>query len=138
MFFYDKILQLHVNLSPLLVSSRVLEAARNTEVNLTWNSKGEVCSVSYTDKEALSRELGITNLSFRDFMTFVCRGPKVASSEFAEWLIDRYTLSETGQCFDSQNEFVKLPISRPAWFRLEDVDDRGLPGRTSSSNSPGL
>lgn len=138
MFFYDKILQLHINLSPLLITSRVLKAARKTGVQLTWNNKGEICSVSYAEKEALSRELGITNLSVRDFMALVRRESKVASSEFAEWLIDRYTLSETRQCFDSQNEFVEMPISRPAWFRLEDVDDRGLPGRTSSSNSPGL
>ena len=138
MFFYDEILQLHINLSPLLISSRVLKAARNTGVQLTWNSKGEICGVSYADKEALSRDLGITNLSVRDFMALVCREPKVASSEFAEWLIDRYTLSETRQCFDSQNKFVEMPISRPAWFRLEDVDDRGLPRRTSSSYSPGL
>ena len=71
-------------------------------------------------------------------MALVCREPKVVSSEFAEWLTDRYTLSETRQCFDSQNKFVEMPISRPAWFRLEDVDDRGLPRRTSSLNSPGL
>ena len=138
MFFYDDTLQLHVNLSPLLVSSRVLQAARNAEVQLTWNSKGEICGVSHADKEALSRELGITNLSVRDFMALVSREPRVASSEFAEWLTDRYTLSDTRQCFDSQNKLVEMPISRPAWFRLEDVDDRGLPKRTSSFNSPGL
>ena len=138
MFFYDVILHLHINLSPLLISSKVLKAARNSGVQLTWNSKGEVCGVSYAEKEALSRELGITSLSVRDYMALVLREPKVASPDFAEWLTDRYTLSTTRQCFNFQNELVEMPISRPAWFKLEDADDRGLPRRTISSNAPGL
>ena len=136
MFLFDETLKLHINLSPLLVSSRVLRAAKTAKVALNWNDKGEICGVSFPDKELLCRELGIKSIPVSDFMVLARREPRIASPDFAEWLADYYTFSDTHECFDSRNQFVDLPHARPAWFDLDDIDHRGFPKKTTSMNTP--
>ena len=136
MFLFDETLKLHINLSPLLVSSRVLRAAKTARIALKWNDKGEICGVSFTEKELLCRELGIKSIAVSDFMALARREPRIASPDFAEWLADCYTFSDTHQCFDSRNQLVDLPHARPAWFDLDDIDHRGFPKKITSMNNP--
>ena len=138
MFFFDHELQLYINDSPLLISSRVVKAARRLNIQLRWNNKGHVQGVSYDVAMALSANLGIQVLSVSEFMSLVKREPRVASSEFAEWLTDRYTLSKSGKMLDAQGKVVRAPTARPGWFDLEDCDERGLPTKLSYMNVPSM
>jgi len=121
MFFYDDVLSLYINDSPLLISSKVVTAARSVNVDLRWDNKGQVCGVSYDVSMNLSQRLGIQVLSVREFMALATREPRVTSSEFAEWMTDRFTVAENSQIFDSNGERVHLPISRTSTVRACQV-----------------
>ena len=138
MFFYDEHLDLHINDTPLLSSSRVIEAARKVNVLLRWDNKGQMCGVSYDDSMALSGQLGIETLCVREFMSLAVRQPRVASSYFAEWLTNQYTLSKTGQTLDGQGNVIPVPRGRPDWFHLEDRDVDGLPTKLVNEKRPGM
>ena len=88
MFLFDETLKLHIHLCPLLVSSRVLRAVKIAKVALNWNDKGEICGVSFTDKELLCCELGIKSIPASEFMALARREPRIASPDFAEWLAE--------------------------------------------------
>lgn len=81
-------------------------------MQLRWNDQGYICAVPREDAQALYGGLGITTLSIREFMALARREPRVASSVFAEWLTDLYTLGEEGQCFDSRGELVEMPTAK--------------------------
>jgi len=121
MFFYDDVLSLYINDSPLLISSKVVTAARSVNVDLRWDNKGQVCGVSYDVSMNLSQRLGIQVLSVREFMALATREPRVTSSEFVEWMTDRFTVAENSQIFDSNGERVHLPISRTSTVRACQV-----------------
>jgi hypothetical protein len=135
MFFFDEKLQLHINDTPLLISSKVLKAANDALVDLQWNVDGYVCAVSQVVAKAISKELGITMLSIAEFMDLEKREPRVASADFGEWFSDCFTLTNADQILDSDGKIVLVPVARPGWFFLDDVDDRGLPKKISKSPS---
>lgn len=138
MFFFDTKLQLYINDTPLLISSRVLKAARAVDVDLQWNEEGYVCAVSHEVAQAMSKALGIIALSVAEFMDLAKREPRVASVNFAEWFADRYTLTEDSQILDSNGQIVAITPARPGWFVLDDIDHRGLPNKIFKSSSLGL
>jgi len=137
MFFFDEILGLHINDSPLLVSSKVVNSARKIGLCIRWNSDGYICGISHDACAALSQEPGIKMLSACDFMALNKRQPRMASSEFPEWLTDLYTITTDGQYLDSCGGTTQMPLGRPGWFDLEDIDDAGLSMKLSSLNSKG-
>ncbi|KAL7797735.1 hypothetical protein V8C43DRAFT_313887 [Trichoderma afarasin] len=137
MFFYDSTLRLYINDTPLLISSKVQQAARRAGAKLTWNNNGHVNSVSYDESKAISKDLGIVMLSVREYMHLARREPRVASEVFAEWLVDSYTLSSDKRMIDFSGREVVVPPSRPGWFDLDDIGDDGLPTQISGSPAAG-
>ncbi|EFQ30439.1 hypothetical protein CGRA01v4_09981 [Colletotrichum graminicola] len=134
MFFYDSTLQLYINDTPLLVSEKVLKAAKKTGISVTWNDNGYVNAVSYRIAKELCQELGSVLLSVREFMGLVKRQPQVASNRFAEWLDSTYTASPGGcGMLDAHGQLVPLAQARPAWFSLDNINIDGLPTRVSES-----
>lgn len=119
------------------MSSAVIDAAHTIGEEVAWNSDGYICGVSYEKSKALSRQLGITMLSVREFMALAKREPRVASSQFGEWLTDKYSVDSEGRTLDSQGSLVQVAMARPAWFDLGDIDESGLPSKLSTSSSSG-
>ncbi|KAK4631626.1 hypothetical protein CLAFUW4_03785 [Fulvia fulva] len=89
MFFYDQQLDLWINDSPLLISSKVQKAAQAFGHEVQWNSKGHVCGLGHAVSLRLAEKLGSITLSVQQFMHLARRQPRVASDEFAEWLKDQ-------------------------------------------------
>ncbi|KAL7930848.1 hypothetical protein V8C35DRAFT_324056 [Trichoderma chlorosporum] len=137
MFFYDNTLRLYINDTPLLISSKVQQAARRAGAKLRWDNNGHINGVSYDESKAICKELGIVMLSVREFMHLARREPRVASDMFAEWLLDSYTLSSDKRMIDLSGREVVVPPSRPGWFDLEDIGDDGLPTKISGSLAAG-
>ncbi|KAK4548758.1 hypothetical protein LTR36_008531 [Oleoguttula mirabilis] len=81
---------------------------------------------------ALSAKIGSTTLSVQQYMALAAREPRVATSDFAEWLTDTYTY-DNGVMVDSSGIEAGIPVSRPGWFDLHDVDERGIPRTTTRS-----
>ena len=136
MFFYDKILDLYINESPLLISSRILEFARSLDLQLKWDDKGRVCGITHDVSMAVATVIGSTTLSVSQYMALAVREPRAASTEFAEWLTDRYTYKE-GIMFDSDGSPTSVSIARPGWFDLENTDEHGIPNALTRTSSPG-
>ncbi|KAK5993557.1 hypothetical protein PT974_06991 [Cladobotryum mycophilum] len=133
MFFHDPELQLYINDEPLLISSKVQKAAQYIGLTLQWNQKGHVHKISYDEVKSLSAELGIVMLSVQEFMHLAKREPRMASSNFAEWLDDTYTLLPDDRMKRSDGNVLDVPPSRPGWFDLSSVGEDGLPTDISSS-----
>ena len=91
--FYDETLGLYVYTTTLTVSSQVLHAAKDIGVELCWDSEGFIYRVSHDIAIGLSREPGIVTLSASQLMNLVKRRHEVASSNFAEWFSDTYTIN---------------------------------------------
>ncbi|KAL7944575.1 hypothetical protein V8C42DRAFT_353466 [Trichoderma barbatum] len=137
MFFYDNILQLYTNNTPILISSKVQQAARRAGAKLTWDNNGHVNGVFHDESKTICKELGIVMLSVREFMHLARREPRVASDVFAEWLLDSYTLSSDKRMIDLSGREVVVSPSRPGWFDLNDIGDEGLPTKISGSPAAG-
>ncbi|GAP92259.1 hypothetical protein SAMD00023353_7600010 [Rosellinia necatrix] len=137
MLFYDRVLDLYINDKPLLISSKVQQAAFKVGVSLRWNSNGYVRGVSSDEVKLLSQELGLVMLSVQDFMHLAQREPRVASNEFAEWLSDSFFLSPHGRMLDSGERELEIPASRPGWFDINNIADSGLPSDISPTPTAG-
>lgn len=134
MFIFDPILQLYISDTPLLISARVLQAAKNAGISISWNNDGHVNRISYHMAKKLCRELNSVLLSVQEFMHLAKRLPCVASHDFAEWLNDTFTLSPDGKCIlDSSGGTTTLSHARPAWFELDSIGKDGLPTTTTTS-----
>ncbi|ORY09811.1 hypothetical protein BCR34DRAFT_540285 [Clohesyomyces aquaticus] len=141
MYIYDEHLRLYVNTDPLLVSNRVLQAAKefDPDICLEWNGDGFVYAVSYDLAKALSSRLSIRMLTVQEYMGLVGRHPEVASHYFAEWLHDTYaTRANTSTSHYIDTKGSRIPIGRPGWFSISDVGERGLPKRVDELPQPGL
>lgn len=139
MFIFDPVLRLYISDTPLLISARVLQAAKNVGISLSWNNDGHVNRISYHMAQRLCRELDSVLLSVQDFMHLAKRQPCVASHDFAEWLNDTFTLSPDGKfILDSSGGITTLSHARPAWFALDSVGKVGLPTTTTSSPAMNL
>jgi len=101
--------------------------AKGIGAKVEWDSEGHICRVTHDVTIRLSRKLNIVTLSVAEYMSLAQREPSVASSNFAEWLSDSFTLDASGSCFNGHNEPVEMPVGRPGWFRLDEVDGRGFP-----------
>lgn len=132
MFFYDSTLQLYINDEPLLVSSKILGAAKRAGVTLSWNEHGFINKIPFSDVKALSSELGSVMLTIREFMNLAKREPRVASRDFAEWLDDTFTLSTDNRMIDANGDIFNVPAMRPGWFDLDSIDEDGLPTAMTS------
>ncbi|KAE8440548.1 hypothetical protein EG329_007254 [Mollisiaceae sp. DMI_Dod_QoI] len=159
MYLYDDILGIHINTSPLLVSSRALKAARDIdpEYQLEWDVNGFICGIPHGFAMKLTARLGMRMLSVQEYMQLARRHPEVRSEEFSEWLSDTYAVrtgdktgiqpnavlvlrqdySQSPSTLVSENEGIKIPIARPGWFDLDDTGDDGLPTSLCSINQPG-
>lgn len=158
MFIYDDVLRLYISTRPLLISSRVLKAAKtiDPEPRLRWDDHGFVCGVSHDLARKLSEALSIRMLNVREFMQLAQRHPELQSEEFSEWLSDTYEIELEGRNklptskqtptllhqYPSGSHLVsstcstKIPIARPGWFHLNDIGEDGIPIKPSSSNQP--
>jgi hypothetical protein len=158
-FFYDDVLGLHVSVSPLLVSDRVLQAANELGLSeiLQWDENGLICGISHTSATKLAQHLGIRMLNIQEFMGLAQRRPEVASPKFAEWLSDTFAICSNGQAVQvtdnpalldfnddelgrmlrSRDRHWNIPVARPGWFALDDVGPTGLPTKLSSASIMG-
>jgi hypothetical protein len=159
MYLYDETLGVHINTSPLLISSRVLKAARDLdpEIQLEWDEHGFICGVSHGLAMKLASKLGTRRLSVQEYMQLAHRHPEMKSEDFSEWLSDTYVVCEDNDMplrlngaivlkrdpfistpvLVSTNAQIQVPIARPGWFNLCDAVDDGLPTRLGFVNQPG-
>jgi hypothetical protein len=96
MYLYDETLGVHIHTSPLLVSNRVLKAARDIdpEIQLEWDENGFVCGITHSLSVKISEQLGIRTLNVQGFMGLSRRHPEMMSEEFSEWLSNTYRVCE--------------------------------------------
>jgi hypothetical protein len=152
-------LGLYVNTEPLLISSRVIRAARSFDplTELKWNDQGYVCGVSYDLAMGIAKELDICVLSLRDYVRIAREVPEVMSSDFAEWLSDTYVFEQgdkTPKHYPDTNLLRKsssasekvlrttsgkleIPVGRPGWFDFASLGEDGLPTRLNETSQPG-
>jgi len=135
MLFYDEPLALWISDMPLLISAKVLDIARLLDLGLNWNKEGYVCGVDHDTSMKLSKALDSVTISVAQYMRLALREPRVASSKFAEWLTDPYTMRE-GRMSDVVGNIVYSDTARPGWFDLTCIGERGLP--PSFANESGL
>ncbi|KAK6330807.1 hypothetical protein TWF718_003006 [Orbilia javanica] len=136
-FFYDDTLGLHISYSPLLVSSKVLKAAQDVGVNVRWNDKGYISSISYNDARKLCKALDIYMMSVAEYMSLLQRAPQIASSHFAEWLSDTYSFDQ-GEYLDSTGKGISQYTARPGWFDPMATDSEGYPSGLVDFNAPSM
>ncbi|KAK6502687.1 hypothetical protein TWF506_003265 [Arthrobotrys conoides] len=136
-FFYDETLGLHISHSPLLVSSRVIKAARDVGVNVKWNDKGYISSISYTDARKLCNALDIYMMSVSEYMSLLQRAPQIASPHFAEWLSDTFSFCE-GDYLDATGRKLFSYTARPGWFDPRLTNSEGYPLSLVGCNVPSM
>lgn len=136
--FFDETLGLYVYTTPLKVSSQVLDAAKKIAIKVQWDSDGFICGLTHTATIAICEKLGIVLLSVKEFMALVKRHPDIASHQFAEWFIDSFIMDEEQNYTNGEGTNVELPFGRPGWFRLEEIDEEGIPNHVQQRNSLGL
>jgi hypothetical protein len=134
MFFYDEALELYINDAPLVVSSRVLAISKSLGIQVRWNDKGQICGVTHETSLALAAALGSVPMTVRQYIALAQREPRVASTEFAEWLADTYTYKDS-VVFDSNGAPIPMPSARPGWFGLANTDEHGIPITLTATSS---
>jgi len=159
MYLYDETLGIHINTSPLLVSSRVLKAARDLDpaIQIEWDENGFICGVHHGLAMKLTTNLGMRTLSVQEYMQLARRHSEMQSEDFSEWLSDTYVVCEENDTplepngaivlkrdpsispptLVSTNAQITVPVARPGWFDLHNTRDDGIPTKLSSVNQPG-
>ena len=122
MFFYHQQLALWISDSPLLISAKVLNVAQSLNLTMTWSKDGYVCGIDHETSLKLSEALGSTTLTVAQYVHLALREPRVASSEFAEWLTDTYTMRE-GKMLDVDGNVVYSDTARLGWFDPSRMDE---------------
>jgi hypothetical protein len=115
----------------------VQKAAARAGVVLSWDKNGFINKIPYDEATRLCSELGSVILSVKEFMNLAKREPRVASSDFAEWLNDTFVLFQDGRMVNSNGSTLNVPVSRPGWFYLDSIGADGLPTAISALPEPG-
>jgi inorganic pyrophosphatase/exopolyphosphatase len=140
-FFYSEKLDYHIARQPLKVDDRVVKAASECGIELSWDDEGRVNNISYYDAKILLEKLGGALLSPAEFWTAygeaVVSGNQEAveqlqSSLCAEWLDVVFIKDQHGEIFmtehpriikksdgviyEGERKKVEMPEGRPGWF----------------------
>lgn len=150
-FFYSEKLGLFISKKPLLISSRVLQAADRIGLKLQWDNQGRINRIQFGQAKQLLRELGAEMLDIRGFTTafseLIEKGQPdlmacLQTEEFSEWLDTcfRHNGTEafiienpegTDIGFDEAPGYAKAiqPYGHPGWFSFDasQISDQGIP-----------
>lgn len=150
-FFYSNALGRYIAYHPLSIDDRVVKAAKESGVDITWDDEGRVNFISYPEAKALFSALGSSILSPREYWmiyeeAFRYGDTKVLSSlqseSFVEWfdvvlhrdeqdnitMIEHPDVDEGGE-FTGTIQTIQQPVGRPGWFLpIENINpDSGMP-----------
>lgn len=137
-YFYSKSTGLWVAREPLKIDARVIKAAAECNIQLSWDEEGRINYISNRQGLSLLKQLGATMLTLIDYW-LVLRDAKeeddermigeLQSDKYTEWL---NTLVEEKEylVINGTKIAVQMPFGHPGWFNHEDIDFKtGLPNK---------
>jgi inorganic pyrophosphatase/exopolyphosphatase len=134
-WYFSNKLGIYVDLEPLKISPRVLNAAKANNIQLEWDDEGNICSIDYYDSKRLLSALDAKMLSVKEYWSLYEENNEelhqsLTSDYFAERL-DRIYIGEK-EFIDEPNLLSRLeyekknvvkadtPYGRPGWFYPEN------------------
>lgn len=153
-FFYSESLGAYVATQPLKVDDRVVKAASELGIELSWDDEGRIKDITYLDSKKLSEKLGAVMLSPSDYWKVyneaIEKGDtetieQLHSDQSTEWLDVIFEKDEDGNVFmiehpkivktdvgikyEGERKKIAVPEGRPGWFNPQDNinPETGLP-----------
>ncbi|MFH1036662.1 MAG: DHH family phosphoesterase [Patescibacteria group bacterium] len=148
-YFYSKSTGLYVAREPLRTDARVIKAALDCGIQLSWDDEGRINYITFDDGLSLLRQLGATMLTVNDYWSVFKDASEskdedmlkqLQSDKYAErlntivedktYLINNPTFgkSDENSGYLGEKKTVQMPFGHPGWFDPKDINfESGLP-----------
>jgi hypothetical protein len=163
-FFYSEELDRYVATQPLKVDDRVVKAAFDCGIDLSWDDEGRIKDISFIEAKKIAEKLGAVLLTPAEYWTVYNEAlamgaddvvDQLQSDRCTEWLDAVYERDEQGNVwviehpeiietegkieYKGERKKVEVPEGRPGWFSPEGNINKstGLPVKVETKRKKG-
>jgi inorganic pyrophosphatase/exopolyphosphatase len=163
-FFYSEELDSYVATQPLKVDERVVKAAFDCGIDLSWDDEGRIKDISFVEAKKIAKKIGAILLTPAEYWIAYNEAlgkgaedvvDQLQSDRCTEWLDAVYEKDDQGNVwmiehpeiveiggkieYKGERKKIEVPEGRPGWFNPEENINKstGLPVKVETKRKKG-